>query len=161
MHTHTHICKHTHTHLHTHTPTHTHTYTHTHICKHTHTHLHTHTSTHTHTHTYTRLSSNARNRVIYPNKRSFFFPWLLTLGSNKNNYFLLILISPRGPKGRHRLARLLGGFGDYFWCFSQCLSVAGEGKTTSLLSASFRRPVRIEDFCFLRGKCTKLGEGDT
>ncbi len=43
----------------------------------------------------------------------------------------------------------------------------GEGKTMSLLSASFRRRSRQklaesrEDFCFLRGKCTKLGEGDT
>jgi hypothetical protein len=37
----------------------------------------------------------------------------------------------------------------------------GEGKTTSLLSASFCRRKLVESievFCFLRGKCTKLGE---
>ncbi len=45
--------------------------------------------------------------------------------------------------------------------------ILGEGKTTSLLSASFRwlrRQKLVEswdDFWFLRGECTKLGEGDT
>ncbi len=49
---------------------------------------------------------------------------------------------------------------DELWWSVLCL---GEGKTTSLLSASYRRLRRwklvesIEDFCFLRGKCTKLG----
>jgi hypothetical protein len=43
----------------------------------------------------------------------------------------------------------------------------GEGKTMSLLSATFCRLRQQklvgswEDFCFLRGECTKLGEGDT
>jgi hypothetical protein len=51
-------------------------------------------------------------------------------------------------------------------CFTRDFRLAaqGEGKTKSLLSATFRQQKLVgsrEDFCFLRGECIKLGEGDT